>query len=291
VKNTKVKEAPANAWVPRANECDLQAKNDFENNPNRSEVRYNQFTFSEEGLRQIGRMHSLQKLVLLDSDVQDPWMKHLEKLPLNVLTIEGTDITAGAMSSIAKIKTLQTLTVARNPIADEGIDEIKDLKLVQLNMAETDITNSGIKKIVRYFPELSTLALMGCPITGDSLEDVATLKNLSQLDFGQISNVTASQVRHLAKAKALYRLNMRRSGLHDDVLEELAKMPNLQQLELDQNEFTDKGLDTLAGMKNLSLIRIGQCKNLTQTALENLKRKRRNCVVDFSRLNQVGVEL
>lgn len=291
VTDTRVEAVPVNSFYPRANECDEQAKSDFEHNPNRTEAKYNNFTFSEEGFKQFGRSKTLTKLQLADCDAKDKWLRHLIKLPLTSLAIEGTDLTSDCLPYIAKIKTLSVLGLARDPITDRNIEELLRLpNLSALNIGETDITAAGIKEICKNH-NLVALTIMGCPTTGDSLADVGNIEALQILDVGQIAHITPEQMHNLQRLKKLYKLNMRRCNLTDECLKELAPMTSIQELEIDSNDFTDKGLEHLKGLKILRMLRMQNCRNITSAGVDRLRKALPNAVIETKYSSAAGIDI
>lgn len=281
VTETKVRQKAFNEFFPRSNECDLQAKLDAERDPNRVELRYHNFNFTEEGFKQISRMRKLQRLWLIDCDAKDAWLQHLSKLPLNLMIIEGTDLTSDCLKHITKIKTLSTLGLARNPITDDGLEQLYNLPLLQnINLGETDVTARGIKKVCRI-ENLETVGFMGVYTTGESLADLAKLKRLQILDFGQIPRVTPTQILHLKDLDSLWKVNFRRCDLTDDCVKALGMNHHVAQLEIDGNDLTDKSLTYIKDMKSVSLVRLQNNPNVTKEAVERLKRARPGMVVDI----------
>lgn len=291
VTNTRVEAVPVNSFYPRANECDEQAKVDFEHNPNRTEAKYNNFSFSEEGFKQFGRSKTLTRLQLTDCDAKDKWLRHLTKLPLISLAIEGTDLTSDCLPYIAKIKTLKVVGLARDPITDKNIEELLKLpNLTALNIGETDITARGIKEICKNH-NLVALTVMGCPTTGESLADVGNVEALQILDVGQIAHVTPQQLHNLQRLKRLYKLNMRRCDLNDDCMNELAAIPSLQELEIDGNDFTDKGLEQLKGLKLLRILRMQNCHNITPEGVARLQKALPGVAIETKYASAAGVDI
>lgn len=291
VQNTRVETSPVNTFYPRANECDRQAKADFEHDPNRTEARYNNFSFSEEGFKQFGRSKTLTRLQLIDCDAKDEWLRHITKLPLTFLAIEGTDLTSASLPYIAKIETLSTLGLARDPIKDENMEELLKLtKLTGLNISETDLTAAGIKTICKN-QNLVTLSVMGCPTTGDCFEDIGKVSALTILDVGQIAHVTPEQLRNLQNLKRLYKLNMRRCDLTDDCLKELSQMTSIHELEIDSNIFTDSGLEHLKALKNLRTLRIHNCRNITPAGVERLRKALPSTAIETKFTSAAGIDL
>jgi hypothetical protein len=291
VTRVKVENRPVNEFFPRANECDLQVKADAERDPNRVEIRYNSFNLTEEGFKQLGRMRKLQRLWLIDCDAKDEWLKHLEKLPLNLLIVEGTDLTSDCIDHVAKIKTLGTLGLARNPITDDNLEKLATMPILSnLNLGETDITSAGIKKISKV-SGLETLSVMGTHTTGESLADIAQLPKLYVLDFGQIPKVTPKQIRYLKNLKRLWRINMRRCDLTDECLKEFIPFPGLGQLEIDANDFTDHGLMYLKDCRGLNLVRLQNCKGLTPAGVERLRKAKSGAVIETKWVSSAGIDL
>jgi len=291
VRDTRVETSPVNTFYPKENECDEQAKADFEHDPNRTEARYNNFAFSEEAFKQFGRSKALTKLQLVDCDAKDKWLRHITKLPLTFLAIEGTDLTSDSLPYIAKIETLSTLGLARDPIKDENMEELLKLtKLTGLNISETDLTAIGIKTICKN-QNLVTLSVMGCPTTGDSFEDIGKVSALTILDVGQIAHVTPKQLRNLQNLKRLYKLNMRRCDLTDDCLRELSQMTSIHELEIDSNIFTDSGLEHLKALKNLRTLRIHNCKNITPAGVATLQKALPSTAIETKFTSAAGIDI
>jgi hypothetical protein len=103
----------------------------------------------EAGLRDIGRLKHLTRLVLDSSPVSDEGLKELAGLEnLVELNLESTPVTGAGFKDIAGLKKLSTLFLDRSSVTDEGLKGIKTLTgLTDLRLNWTKVTNDGVSEL------------------------------------------------------------------------------------------------------------------------------------------------
>ncbi len=277
VTEVKVAQSAPNAWKPEQNECDLLLIKEAERDPDAISKRYSNLEFSEAGFKQFAKMKKLRVLNLSDCTVEDSWLVYLENLPLEELTLSGSEITGEAGRSLAKLRDLHFLDVSRCKFDNQGVSKLVNLPaLLLLSISDTDTTDQCSKDIAKM-SNLLELKAIGAHLTGASLKNLAKTPKLRVLHYAENTNISASDAAELKNCKTLEALYLKRTGVNDDVIKELVDCQKLRVLGLEANPITDTSLVELAKMKSLIDLRLTGCNKITQEGVNALRKQLPKC--------------
>jgi len=214
---------------------------------------------SENGLCQIGRMRSLQRLqVSLD----------------NTHTTDGLKWIRG----LAGLKNLRSLflstaeSLKEERLADVGrLTHLQHLAVYDEHAKLTHLVLHAIGSLT----DLKTLSLSSTAIADEGIEDLKSLVRLESLCLDGCPNLTGSGLVHLKPCEKLTYLSLDGSGVTDDGLKDVARLQSLEILSLSDTRIGEgvKYLRQLPNLKKLYLVRCPRvtAKDLLPLAeLENL---------------------
>jgi hypothetical protein len=118
-------------------------------------------TFPTSALKVVGKLKSLEYLVLMDTSLGDDALKHLEGLTgLKTLDLGlNPMLTDAGMASLGKLKQLESLNLAGSKVTDDGLAGLEGLKkLKDLNLAGTRVTRKGVEKLELAIPDIGIIS-------------------------------------------------------------------------------------------------------------------------------------
>ncbi|KAE8654503.1 Octicosapeptide/Phox/Bem1p domain-containing protein / tetratricopeptide repeat-containing protein [Hibiscus syriacus] len=157
---------------------------------------------------------------------------------LNMLNLEGCNVTAACLDSISALVALAYLNLGRCGLTDDGCDKFSGLKnLKVLNLAFNDITDACLV----HLKELVAVDLVPgslWPVTPQKSRVVHT-------------EVGSNGLRHLSGLTHLETLNLSFTLVTDSGLKKLSGLTALKSLNLDARQITDVGLSALISLTGL----------------------------------------
>jgi internalin A len=239
---------------------------------------------TDEGLRFVSRLASLQFLDLQQTKITDACAPHFANLKelvridlgafdvhedgfgvgdkvlgvlgtlpkLDNIGLRLTKVTDAGMAELAKCQSLQSVSVPGTVVSDAGLvhlAKLKNLKSLSLGVYDegAKITDEGLKT-VGQMPGLRWLGLSGTPITDAGLPYLSGLKNLESLNLDE-TKVTSAGLAHLEPLQSILRLRLM-DTVDDECAKHLAKLKNLQSISSNL-DVSDEGVAYLASMPNL----------------------------------------
>ncbi len=237
---------------------------------------------TDEGLKGLAGLKSLQVLYLAGTQVTDAGLKELAMLKsLQVLDLYKTQVTDAGLKELAALKNLQFLDLNRTQITDVGLKDLAGLNSLQLlYLANNKVTDVGLKELAGL-NSLQTLYLEGTQVTDAGLKELAGLRSLQRLDLSS-TQVTGVGLKELTAMKSLQRLDLSSTPVTDAGLKELAGLKSLQELDLRDTQITDAGLKELAGLKSLQSLNLVFLKTpITDAGLKELQKALPKCRINW----------
>lgn len=158
---------------------------------------------TRDGLKEIGKIDTLQNLHLRTTPADDEGVAHLENLPLTFITLRRTQVSDACVKSLLKIKTLNNIILFGTTVTMDGITPLATLP----DLRALDIANItpcpnllGIEK----FTKVNTLDVSDIGVNDEGLARAATLP-LRSLKVNH-SKVTDAGVRKLKDKTSLREL-------------------------------------------------------------------------------------
>jgi Leucine Rich repeat len=198
----------------------------------------------EEGLRYVGRMDQLSRLIMTDSSLTESGAAQLARLPkLQELNLSGCQIDNSAIRRLADCPHLQKLMLRRAVLADELVDlgHVHGLSLLDLAGCEFSLSFAANEapKISNWLTGLDTLEelyLRDCRIQPADIESISRLKNLRIVDLSGCT-ISPSDLRRLLNLPRLKQLGLAPKSIDDETIQVLHKHGQLELLSLDRGDY------------------------------------------------------
>ena len=234
---------------------------------------------------------------------------------LEVLNLEGTDVTSRSFEHIANLENLRVLHVGHSRVEDEGFENLAPLtKLEEFGFGGNKMSGRALP-LLKMLPSLRRVVigglqrtdsgLWGVDLTDFNLDRIAELTELEELDLHDAKigdrglarleglqnlrrlNLSGSDVGEkgalsLAKFRQLEALRLWRcKQAGDSLVETLRKLPRLTTLDLAESGLTDEGLDQLGELPALRKLYVGETA-VTRAAVERFRQAHPNIEVSWS---------
>jgi hypothetical protein len=282
VRETKIPYKESLQWRDENLRSAERLKSDLASDPNRTEADYGDMNLDDDCMQLIGRMSRLQKLALTRAVFKDVSLRHLTRLPLHKLGLQGATITNKAIPYILEIGSLSDLDIGDTDVDDDG------LKL--LSQSKT------IKRLV--------LTLGRC-FSNEGINFISEMPNLTELEIGRAKHVDADCLKSLSKANGLIRLNIEGIAFNDDTASHLKNLTNLRHLQFSMcrlkdsdlaeiatmtslrtitffgEDVTDQGLIELARSSHIRGIFVKRCLNVTADGIKQIEQISPKCKVTY----------
>lgn len=158
---------------------------------------------TDEGLRHLSHNTKIQTLSLAGKEVTDVGLAYLSSLAsLEELHLRNTNVTdKGIAEVLPKFKRLKRLSLEQTQVSDKALSTIANMPtLVWLQLAQTAITDAGVKELVRL-PFLAELYLSRDKIADEGLRSISLLQSLRKLHLDS-TRVTDKGLLDLVTAKS-----------------------------------------------------------------------------------------
>lgn len=208
-----------------------------------------------EGLEVLGELAHLRELVLLDRDLGQVGLEHLQVLSkLELLELSGP-IEDPSMKGLGTLVGLKTLRLSHPQLDDRIVPQLRPLtRLRWLDLGGTQISDEGLEALAEL-TELETLHLDHTRVTNRGLEHLAKLTKLKELSL-QATDVVDEGVAHLAKLQGLQTLRLDRTLVTDAVVDTLVQLRGLRRLNLAHTVLTAGGVARLRSLPELEVLEL-----------------------------------
>ena len=259
-----------------------------------SAVDLQQCKLTAELVQKLKGLSALNGLSLMtSSSASDNDLALLPELPtIEVLWLDGKQVTPTAVSHLQKLTKLTQLHVSGVEITDSSLELLAGLSQLEfLGLSGTDITPSGLGTLKRFpklksvmfqrntigqtrpgacvitdaelqilaeIPTLTSVTLgMGCEVTDQGMAALGKLAQLEELTVygGEITDAGLAQLQSCSRLKKLSLSECK--WFTDDGLTHLRGLTELQELELSNGEFTDAGMAHLEPLRKLETLSLG----------------------------------
>jgi protocatechuate 3,4-dioxygenase beta subunit len=248
-------------------------------------------TFTDEGMKHLKGLQSLEFLMLVRTGVSDEGLIHLKDLTkLEFLGLISNKFTDAGLEHITGMTELKSLRLDDTRITDGGLQRLKQCgiltRLEFLVLSRTQITNAGLAYL-QGMDRLRRLYIGGTRIGDEGISYLAKLSKLEVLILDD-TNVTDAGLAHLRGLKNLNMLYLQNTQITDAGLEHLKESANLVELWLGGTKITDAGLAHIQGLTSLQSVSLERTavtdKGLTYlkplTAMRELFLKQSNITID-----------
>jgi internalin A len=216
------------------------------------------FEITENGLRIVAELQSVEELFFGSADVTDEQLCKLSSLK----NIRGLNASPLGHESDPP-----------DPVSDAGVDCIVRWSgLVQLDLSRTDVTDKGVSKLTRL-GNLQFLELRKTAVSDVGVAEFEKLQELVSLDISACTQVEGRSLEAIAKLPHLQSLFLHGTNVDDSVIMYLSSSRSLAYLGLSRTEVTDSSLTSLATIKSLKRIDVKQT-NVTIKGVAAFRSKR-----------------
>jgi Leucine-rich repeat (LRR) protein len=202
---------------------------------------------------------------------------------LEALGVGFTSVGDHGFRAISKLSKLRDLDVSRSQISDSTLDLLKtNTALERIEMFSTNVTDRGAAAL-RHLRGLRRVGIGHTEVTDEGLAGLRFLPDLEDLDLGFLNpkSVTNAAIVPFVMSNSLHHLRLER-GFGDLGMLYVAEIKSLEALNL-QFTITDEGLKQLSSLPKLRRVTISQGDQVSDAAIEQLKRRIRGLEVRVSR--------
>lgn len=196
---------------------------------------------SDDGLKYVGNLYSLEELDLGGLSVGDAGIEYL--LNLNQLRFVNlpSGISGNGLARLASLPNLESLWINQGRIADDDLRCLASLThLRQLWFWQTAITDDQLRSVGKL-KSLECLLLDNAPISDVGLAKLRGLTRLKKLHLAG-TNITDAGLKHLHAMAQLESLDLSRTQVTGNGFAQLDSLGQLRGLRLGACPVTDKGL-------------------------------------------------
>ena len=232
---------------------------------------------TDQGLKYIGEMSSLQSLSLDSIRMPDTSLAHFRHLKgLRELSLRHCQINDEAMQHVRELRNLRVLRLGTNRITDKGLVHLKaltDLQELELSdgrspaQSQMQITDAGLIHL-KAFHDLRVLNLEGTDVTSGGLRVLPNFGRLTSL-FLRGGNITDEAMVHVGECRQLRRLSLQYTAVGDEGFSHVSKLGRLERLYVSSRHVTDEGIAHLSALMNLQTV-VLTTSRLTDECLKHL---------------------
>jgi hypothetical protein len=185
---------------------------------------------SDEGLKSFGNLDRLRRLCLLNGPaLTGEGLVYLPQ-PLSLRKLSILHVTDGGIRTMTRFSELRDLTMNGDRLTHQGVRSLQEFHhLEQLYIWDAPLDNRGLEKWVGPMTGLTKLRISKCPLTGDALRHLQTLKELEVLEV-EAEGIDDRSVPFLIELPRLAVLDLRSTAITDASLPALLRLHTLKML-------------------------------------------------------------
>ena len=199
----------------------------------------------------------LKRLSLNCATITDDGLRHLVRVAtLETLTLQCDQVTVKGLQHLSRLPKLQTLGIVYNPAIDNDVaatvstfKSLRDLSLFQLTRSSPRLSPRACGQIARL--PLSRLRLENISIGDDGLNELARCTTLTSL-YLRNTDISDQGVEVLWRLTSLTELSIINCPISDRGMPGIAKCDSLTYLSLCGTGISDEGLNVLRSLRSLT---------------------------------------
>lgn len=161
---------------------------------------------TDEAMIHLEGINSLRELTLYRTQVSSRGLRHLGRIPLEMLMLGGPDVTDETLEALEVFPELRKLWIAESSVTDMGLANLAHVPhLEKLILHDSPICDSGMHQLARL-TRLYEADLRGIAITDDGIVPLASVPKLSFLNVAE-THVTETGLLMLRNRRTLKYLN------------------------------------------------------------------------------------
>lgn len=206
----------------------------------------NQFDSHYRKMRRAARVGKSSS-VSLRYNFTDHHVKELGVLPHNVYKLDLSD----------------------SPVTDRVILYLRQIPgLIDLTLNRSRV--STLAHLAEHAPNLMTLHCKKTRIDDNAIKQIAMLKHLKTLGIDECFNITEKGIAELAAVPNLTDLNISSTKISAKVVPAIKKLSNLRHLKMQNTDINLAAVRQIMSMPTLQSIDVSNCKNLSDSQVEQL---------------------
>jgi hypothetical protein len=225
--------------------------------------------YTDEALRCLSTIRSLDRIMLNDTGISPAGLKPLSALPrLRDLEVDVTDIDDVALVNMSLIPNLEELTLspyALNVTKPLDIGGFRRLRKLRVYIAPLEV---GASEWIGSLP-IQVLDVSLSPVGDELLNAMGNMQRLEELDLGE-TRVTDAGLQSLIQLPRLRSISLWRTGVTDVGLVHIGQIKSLERLNLGETGVTDKGLEALRSLTQLKELVVTD--SISESAVGEIKR-------------------
>lgn len=224
---------------------------------------------TDEGLRHVGEMESLQDLDLSGTQITDTGLVHLRGLKqLKNLSLDETQVTPAGLAQLEPLQSLESLRAyLASHLDDESVKAVARMKSLRRLTTHLDISDAGVEALATL-PHLESMSLSGQKITDAAMVHVGRMKSLKSLEL-QAAPVSDAGLTELSQLKQLETLELSETRVTSRGIQHLGNLPGLKRLAIRIDEDAEAGDVTMPTLKPIGEITSLRALTLNMSRLSN----------------------
>ncbi len=262
-------------------------------------------SITDQSANRISQLSKLRKLNLDNTKITDGTLRHLLKLPLETISLAGTEVSDEGMRWLAQIRTLERINLSQTKISNTGLERLSILpELKQLYLTKTKISGGAIALLsqaatdldvlecsgtqidngsIATFPSFRRLRRLGvarCQIRDEDLKSIGKCRNLDHLELGD-NSIGDKGVGYLKELTKLQDLGLTNTLISNSALRDIGRFKTLTSLNLTGTNIDDDGLPCLVGLQDLQSLTLTGCRGISNASL--------NTILAFPKLENIEI--
>jgi len=222
----------------------------------------------------LSTMTELRELEVFSIDDESMFvicqLSHIE-----VLRIENSNISDGALATLRGLPLLRSLTIGGAKISSEGlaaIGSLKNLEEITLYMNDGGIVlNDNLAVIFGSLPKLRRLKFQSrCDLSDEDVKHICRSGKLEELHLVGCTRITDSGLVHIARMSNMNSLDLSKTSITAQGLCQLSGLVSLTSLSLAETAITAHGLSFLKPLTGLRTLNLRGCRRLVPMDVEPL---------------------
>ncbi len=191
---------------------------------------------------------------------------------------EAADPAAPKDKQVTSINFCGAMYFGNQPVPDDLLAQLRHFpELQSLNLGDCRVTGGQLRYLAGL-NRLASLVLSGTAVDDDGLEKISLLESIESL-YLRDTAISDAGLDHVAELRNLKVLDLRKTRVTDAGVKKLKPLTAMKWLLLAETSLSDAGLDDLASLKSLGRLTINKTE-VTKDGIAKLKRAIPGLTVD-----------
>jgi len=172
------------------------------------------------------------------------------------------------------VNKIQKLTLSGDKISRKGLDALKHFQNCKWLVLHGPRISDFIFENIQDLSQLEHLELRWTNVTGEGMNQLGSLRDLTEIDLWASKNLNPEGCRQLNELTQTKNLNLAFTAVGNNGFSELSDLLNVLELDLSMCKLTDAGLQNISNYPKLEKLELFRNK-ITDKGLEKLKHLRK----------------